>query len=510
MPDRLKLTRNSQFYKPIAQLTNSIVGRMLESASVSIENNSKYLINEIRQSREIGSFQYTYSVRVFPTQREVYFLSDNIQDRIYAYILILEIDDYVALFRKSCANINKELIEYFIAVDHDQLTATFNDDEVEFQKLATRNMTMSDRALRARSYEAANLKGLLSTHAAGRSIPYFLRIRLGGKIKTINTGSGRVVENSEREGIDTIALWAKSQVDLISNPAINNDFLDAFASKIELEKVLENSSPKAIMFETGMMLDRLESEDVIIKYKTRNDRYIKISPRIIDKLFKALQVVYELDDNNNFIGYEADSSLKINKKKLSFKSKSLAKFKVFENSSEYTLPGYLIKNGWYSVCFSNPKYMYFMGACFEDESGISEISSILDIFHPVSEILGVGSEKGGFCSNSINFSNDSMFRVIEKLHSNDDYIFCDDLGDEWADHITLNRDDSSICFIHSKHGDVSRSASKFQDVVGQGIKNLGNMFFTKNMLMEKNGKTFSKFYKPKGGGINEYFKGKKR
>ena len=42
-----------------------------------------------------------------------------------------------------------------------------------------------------------------------------------------------------------------------------------------------------------------------------------------------------------------------------------------------------------------------------------------------------------------------------------------------------------ICFIHSKHGKVSKSASGMHEVVGQGIKNLGNMFFAKENMMKK-------------------------
>jgi hypothetical protein len=30
-----------------------------------------------------------------------------------------------------------------------------------------------------------------------------------------------------------------------------------------------------------------------------------------------------------------------------------------------------------------------------------------------------------------------MFGFVENICANEDYIFCDDLGDEWADHITL-------------------------------------------------------------------------
>ncbi|TOJ01974.1 hypothetical protein CGI47_24710, partial [Vibrio parahaemolyticus] len=89
------------------------------------------------------------------------------------------------------------------------------------------------------------------------------------------------------------------------------------------------------------------------------------------------------------------------------------------------------------------------------------------------------SEKGTFVSDQTAFAEGSMFHFVENLHEGDDYVFCDDLGIEWADHITFNLNEGSIAFIHSKHGDETTSASKLHDVVGQGIKNLGNMFFDK-------------------------------
>ncbi|MFL7035490.1 hypothetical protein BCS71_19945 [Vibrio lentus] len=83
---------------------------------------------------------------------------------------------------------------------------------------------------------------------------------------------------------------------------------------------------------------------------------------------------------------------------------------------------------------------------------------------------------------------------VEHRHSTDDYIFCDDLGIEWADHITFNLGDGCISFIHSKHGDETTSASKLHDVVGQGIKNLGNMFFNKTQFIQRIEDKFNTMY----------------
>lgn len=138
--------------------------------------------------------------------------------------------------------------------------------------------------------------------------------------------------------------------------------------------------------------------------------------------------------------------------------------------------------------------MYFMGRCFEDASGVSEVESILDILIPQKSFSGVTSEKGAIQPSSTSFDNLSMFGQVEDLHAGDDYIFCDDLGFEWADHVTLNKAQSCISFIHSKHGEKSKSASNLHDLIGQGIKNLGNMYFTKDQFMDKCQNKFSEMY----------------
>jgi len=388
--------------------------------------------------------------------------------------------------------------ENFTLVGSKEFSSSFSDDDVEFQRLALRNMTVSDRAMRSRSYEAADLKGLLSTHSAGRSIPYYFKLRQGAKTRSIS-GTGRVVESSSREAIDSIGLWASEQIDLIESPS-NTNFLDAFASKVELNEVLTNCSPNAILIESSSLFDRLKKDGVEVKYKTKKGKVIRISNRIYNNLESALEKVYEIDSDLNVIDVNDGSRVRINKKSLTLNSKYLAKFRVSENGKLITLQKYVVKHGFYSVTFDDPKYMYFMGACFEDASGVSEIDNILEILQPIEVMPTVKSEKGIFTVESENFTVDSMFYAIEKIHAEDDYIFCDDLGDEWADHVTFNKNNSNICFIHSKHGDPSTSASNLHDVVGQGIKNLGNMYFDANTMLSKLDKTFKKNYKS-GKGI---------
>ncbi|QKS94896.1 hypothetical protein HUO05_06535 [Vibrio alginolyticus] len=493
MPERLELTKNAHFYLPKNEVTDEIIQSIMDAATDNMEAAGEYLIDEFREPKvvEDTELRYVYSIKVFPSVRPVYFLDDQVEDRIHAYIIIIEYSDHYAVMKKSCSNITEILKENFELIGNTELTRTFTQD-AEYQKMALRNMTISDKAMRARSYEAADLKGLLSTHSAGRSIPYYLKIRQGASTKSIS-GTGRIVEASQRISIDDIALWVKEQVDLLAS-ATDNEFLEAFAKKVELVDVLAITDPNALLIESTQLSERIEKDGLVIKYKLSNGKLITVSNRVKNKLFQELEKTFEVNSDDEIVGFESDAKIRRNTKSLTIQSKNLANFKVIENGKEVTLQKFIVKNGFYSITFSDPKYMYFMGACFQDSSGVSEINSILDILQPLDGMSAITSEKGEFSPAQTNFTDDSMFHFVEHIHSPDDYIFCDDLGIEWADHITFNLGDGCISFIHSKHGDETTSASKLHDVVGQGIKNLGNMFFDKTQFIQRIEDKFNAMY----------------
>jgi len=495
MPERLELTKNVQFYKTNDDLDENILSDILNEASSNQEQGSSSIIDVFRDIKVTEeNVDYQITIRVFPTVKPVYFLNDDaIEDRIYAFIILIELSNYLVVLSKSCSNFSQILKDKFELIETQDLSKLLGNN-VEFQKMSLRNMTVSDKAVRSRAYEASNLKGTLSTHAVGRSIPSHIKVRDGGRIKSISS-TGRLVESSSRESIDDIVNWANLQIQLLTT-ANQNDFLKLFAKKVHLKDVLNISSPSAVLIDINQIMDNILDESLKLKYelikkvivngkKKRSKRVIDLPKKFQERIIKELEKVYELDGDLNIIGFESSSKLKINKNTLSISTKILEKLKVEENNNLEGFIGYVNKKGLFSVTFENPKYMYFMDNCFEDRSGISEIDSILEILYPKNDIGTVVSEKGSFTNTQTRFDNSSMFGFVEAIHADDDYIFCDDLGDEWADHITLNLSDSSISFIHSKQGEVSTSASNLHDVVGQGIKNLGNMYFSKAEIVLK-------------------------
>lgn len=410
MPERLRLTKNAQFYRVSEPVEDELLRNILDTASDNMNPDSGFVIDQFRQERNVDElkFSFVYSVRVFSSSRPVYFLEDT----VYAFILIIELGGYLAVLKKSCANIFDLMEDNFTLVGSKEFSSSFSDDDVEFQRLALRNMTVSDRAMRSRSYEAADLKGLLSTHSAGRSIPYYFKLRQGAKTRSIS-GTGRVVESSSRETIDNIAAWVLEQINLIEAPS-NTNFLDAFASKVELNEVLTICSPNAILIESSSLFDRLKKDGIQVKYKTKKGKVISVSNRVYKNLESALENVHEIDSDLNVIGVNDGSRIRANKKSLTLYSKYLAKLRVSENGKLITLQKYIVKHGFYSVTFDDPNYMYFMGACFEDSSGVSEIDNILEIFQPIEVMPSVKSEKGSFTLESENFTADSMLVLLKK------------------------------------------------------------------------------------------------
>ncbi|WP_046271411.1 hypothetical protein [Pseudomonas syringae] len=500
--ESLILKRNAQIYTLKRKLSKKALREIIDGASKKATTHP--LISEFRKegiplpnntNTAQNNINYTYSAHVFTTRKKVDFLNEEKYDEIHAYIIIIEYENYVAILKRNCSNIETILDKYLTLIPHDRILALASTTETEFQKIALRNMTTSDRAIRGRQYEAANLNGLLSLHAAGRSIPHTMRIRQGGSIKSLTTSTGRIIEQSERQAIQDIAQWVTLITTRLNANSSASEFLSSFAKPKKLQEVLKISRPASLLFETGLLHEDLKNDDTSLGRLDKSGKFIKFSKKTHQAIIEALEPCYEIDSGGNIENPESFvARLKKNSKTLTFDIPLLQKIKISDSVNTYSLQQYIIKNKFYSICFTDPKFMYFRGECFEDTSGISEIDSIIKILHDKIELNLATSEKGEFTSSSTDFESTSVFSIVEEIHKNDDYIFCDDLGDEWADHIAINLKTKTISFIHSKYGKLSNSASKFHDVVGQGIKNIGNMTFNTAQILQKDKNKFSRKY----------------
>ena len=147
---------------------------------------------------------------------------------------------------------------------------------------------------------------------------------------------------------------------------------------------------------------------------------------------------------------------------------------------------YIEKNNFY-VYYADEQIMYFQRNYFKPNIKFSYVT--VDEFEMWKNIISVvnlnkcKNEKFGeapdLAFNSIvRWPIDSIFGTLvneietNPIYSNINYLICDDLRNEIADFIALNTIESKIIFIHCKHGDGLISASAFQDVCGQAVKNI--------------------------------------
>jgi hypothetical protein len=491
----LILTQSAQFYEPNSSdsLTDVGISDLLASACSNKPEDHDYIASEFRTVREVGNISYVVSFRIYITQRPVYFIKGNeYQDRIHALIVLLEINNHLVIIRKSCAPFQETLDKYFTRVPYSKFSASI-ESSARFQKISLRNLTVSDRAVRNKSFEAFDLNGVLSTHTAPWSIPYYLKIKDREATKTITTGSSRITEYSSRKELDEIAAWASDQIYQLNDSSSGHAFLSQYAIPIELSEVLKETDPSAILIEVPRLMQLLEDENKEIYWNSKKNVVRKYKSYGKKILFRALEKVYEIEED--IVLGIASTKIQRNKDSLTFNSYPFHKYLINHKESHITLQKFIIENSLYSICFRNPAYMYYLGSCFKENARSGGIESIMQILSSKKELLNVNSEKGKVTAASKKFSVRSLFGVVERLFGSADYLFCDDLGIEWADHIALSKTDPSISFIHSKHkGDTSTSASNLHDVTGQAIKNMGNMFFSAEELIEKKRDKFSSLY----------------
>ena len=227
-------------------------------------------------------------------------------------------------------------------------------------------------------------------------------------------------------------------------------------------------------------IQALDCKDVF--YKKEGDIYTVVTNNFAKYIISGVKCL-TLDEKDKNI-YKKKGKRNIGVSKLKSGLKVVACGNLFnslyyrDNNGENVKIIDLVNNlGCFSVGFYNYSYIY-MGKRLYMNVGIQkDFESILSVLCPIDEIINVTSEKGGdYDATSTDFKINSMFYVVENNIFNDaKFLLCDDLGNEWADYIAIK--ENSVSYIHCKCNDGSEtlSASKFQEIIGQAIKNIGNI-----------------------------------
>lgn len=421
--DDLEITLNATFVRAEGNIDDLMINKIIDTARANEDQDVPALLDVRR--RVVGAEKV--SALVFYSQREAYFLPDRgFYDTIASYVVLIEIGNReLAIFKKSCAALTPLLEKTFEVASYSDLINTFDDSRSMIQKLSTREMNVSDKGMRARSYEAGDLKGQMSPHAAGRSIPRFTQVRLRDEVRSLSLTTGRINQLTDRVSVAQAAAWAKEIFALMAKKRVDKSFFSTFAQRVSLDAVLTKARPASILFERAAIEEHLAEESIDLWY-VHDGKYKKLKPASLKRVLRLLDTAFEVDADGKIAGSK-DSSLRINKKTISPQTRILKRLKIRSAKDYITFQSWITDHGYFIVSFDRPEYIYIKKSCFQDKAGRSEVDSILKCLHPMRGFATAISEKGAPKPADTDFDAESLFHKVELAHAGDDYVFCDDL-----------------------------------------------------------------------------------
>lgn len=429
------------------------------------------------------------SLKVFQDKTVPSFLRDvggefQKSEIIICYFLLIEIDDYLVLFTRH-ANGLSDFKNKHTPVNGNALAGAFLTANTVFTQMRMGNMSLSQHALRNKSYESDDLSQSMPMYSAGRHILKTTRIQNNDEAVTLGLSTARVSKiGSERKTIDSLCKWAANIINGIQHPYdVSASLMGHFATPVRWKDHMADLVPAYLLIDFHELMNHMQSENMFLEYRYKDVAFTIESERFFNHAHKRLSGCKTLTKKTVPQEYLCDESwdlLSVILQKTGIRLKGTGRldnlYLVREDGSSVKLFTYITSFRCFFVGFEDVQFIYQGNQLHKDGNILNDIESILSVFKGIPDMNNVKSEKGHPIAQDIRFPHDSVFDVIENTFQGEaaSHIICDDMGFECADHIILS--DNKISFVHSKaKGEPSLSASAFQEVVGQALKNIGNM-----------------------------------
>ncbi len=500
----LRFSECAYFYKlkHNQSITDSEIHQMLvEVTENKVRRN--YAVDEERTLSQVRGAQY--SMRVFKCKPEPpAFIATNRkgwEEQKIGYFLFIEYLDYVVILRRN-ATVPKFISEKLDNIDYDSLISLKANAGTMFNKLSVQNLDGSDKAMRYKSFEALNLRDNISPLGMNR---YFVRTVKGSNGENDNFSltlyASRINEFESNLTLDDVCGWTKRKIDEIVNIGglVQDNLLTSFACPEKYSAAYRSLVPSSILVFYGLLATMNEEHNAEFWRADdnghRTDRIDEaIFERYVKTLGKAFTDILTLNiDGKNHYYFGVDNAVEIRLLSSGIKLQCKLWEKILiVNSPEKKYDGTLLDffNNYqqFNVYFTDPDVVYSSRMLFRDKRLIQNIPQFKKVLQQKGWLQGLMYEKHDRGRGSLvglnSWHQNSIFHHVEQ-HEMGGYthFICDDCNDEWADHIGISED--RVTFFCSKHKCSIDSASDFQDVVGQALKNLANLAPTHQQLMEK-------------------------
>ncbi len=485
MEEHLLLNENAYLYeKPEGfELSKAKINQLFKQISGKTNKEGRFLIDVRHSVTTVGDISINYSICVFKFKTKPSFIDiaiDEWMETKLAYFVLAEFEKYIVITKKNISGLT-DFIKKINSIDYEILSTLFIDNSTQYEKIGLKNMSLSDKAIRSKTMESNDLQENFSTVGSNNYIVDNLRLSTEGTKIALSLNTSRVNKFGSRNHLVTFFSWAYDVVQKLDDYIPQNTFLNVFAQPVSFENQRANLVPVAVLFLFTKIYEDFENHRIIDCVLVTESGHKKINLfNYINRFDRLLKVTQQILGDGNLQYFATttltdDLELKINEKSITIHSKKLSQVKLVTDTGHLkSITEYINSSNQFIINFDQLELVYTNRKLFRDNRLLGNIEYFLNAFLPYPELSLIEDEKGAFTPASTHFEPNCCFGFVETAFSGKfDFFVCDDLGNEWADHIGIKSD--TISFYHSKCKDVGYSASAFQDIVGQALKNISNL-----------------------------------
>lgn len=456
---------------------------------------NRYLFNEVRQADPSGVM---YSIRVFKDHPKTPgFMSvqeEGWKEQKIGYFIFLEYQSHVAILRKYCT-VPKTYADKLENIKYEDLIALFATDKTQFQTVSMQNMDASDHAMRYKSYQALNLKENISPIGTSH---YYLRSVKGANDDdrfALTIGASRINEFEKDYNIHALCDWVRDTIDaIIGVGALESNFMKIFAKPEKYADVYQQLEPSSILVFYGLIM-AIHDEKKANFYHVKNENRTLLNEvtfyrymQQIMRSYEQVSTIVEPKCTRYFTGMNNAIEIRKRKSGIMLLNKTWKNIEIegsIDEQYDGTLQDLINQHQLFNVYFTDTELVYNNKTLFRDTRLMSSAPHFVDILEPkITRGFDYEKHPGKSPQGLDDWHADSMFKFVEDTFKQAyTYFICDDCGTEWADHIGISTD--RVTFFVEKHKASKDSASDFQDVVGQALKNLANLIPSDNQLEDR-------------------------
>lgn len=477
-------TRSFVFLRQTKRVKAKQLRVMLKEISVrsGLENAAPIVIRHRVLLTALPPTYGSVSFLLGETVRAPTFANGTLQERVLAYVLLIEAGGYAAMQLRHLGTIDVDpLFLGHSLVPYGQITSVLTNG-ANILKLVSKIINPAQSGLTGRAYEGNSLQNEMPQFGSGKTIPRSLKANDNGTVISVTASAARITTYGPAVDIDQVGMWFSQIRSMLTN---NNrsTFLSRFAEPIDFATAMPNLTPSLIVFDTLGLQTKIEQDRLVWRRKFKKDNQRKLArpvatPQMTDFLIGQLSSNAMIKKGDFPLGRLAVGGSRIKVELDAFRN-----FTLFDGKKDVALSAYINSKDLFSVYFDSPDHVYMSGGIYRDSGIVGETLSVIAALQGLPALALADREKIDISRDKphpnkgalSNFPPTSVFTIAEDKYQNADYIFCDDLGDEWADHIAVHAESKTLSFIHSKHGKPTTGASSLHEIVGQALKNMGNL-----------------------------------